>query len=132
MLPSPDELFRGLEFFARRSKPRAKFDIAALAEVIREAGTLSAGHVEDEPAALFWACARRPQAFGGAAHELVPMVAQNFAHRVAFDQSKKRFGVCGSANRVHTKFERLESAKFHQGANYHTDAQAATGAVPTK
>jgi hypothetical protein len=85
MLPSPDELFRGLEFFARRSKPRAKFDVSALADVLREAETLSAGYPEDEPAALFWACSRCPRAFGGAAHELVPMVAQNFAPRVGLE-----------------------------------------------
>jgi hypothetical protein len=82
MLPSPDELLRGLEFFARRLEPQAKFDVSMLADVLHEADALSAGRVEDEPAALFWACARRPRALAGMAHELVPLVAQNFANHV--------------------------------------------------
>jgi hypothetical protein len=82
MLPSPNELLQGLAFFARRTKPRATFDVSMLADLLREAEALSTGRVEDEPAALFWACARHPRAFASMAHELVPLVAQNFANHV--------------------------------------------------
>jgi hypothetical protein len=64
MIPSREWFFDGLAFFARRHALGAPFDPAVIAEGLAEAERLAGGRGRDEPAALFYACARRSRAFG--------------------------------------------------------------------
>lgn len=79
MLPRGDALLRGAVFFTRRRGLSGHFDVAVFDEAVREAAQLAADREEDEPAALFYACARRSRAFGRAAHDIVPQIARNQA-----------------------------------------------------
>jgi hypothetical protein len=82
MIPSCESFLAGLRFYARRHHLPARYDESAirmaLAEAVRLAPTES-----DEPAALFFACARRSRAFAGAAGRIVPFVARSHAAALA-------------------------------------------------
>jgi hypothetical protein len=89
MLPDPAAFLRGLAFFLRRRGKVARLDAPAIVEALREAEQLAAGRVEDEPAALFLACARRSRAFGMAAQEVVPFVAIGQARAIGRELAAK-------------------------------------------
>src|SRR4051794_30879631 len=78
MIPSAAWFLSGLRFYARRHALPTHFDEAAITEALVEAQQLAKTE-SDEPAALFFACARRSRAFAGAAGRIAPFVAQRQA-----------------------------------------------------
>jgi hypothetical protein len=64
MLPDLPRLLAGYELFAARNRFAATRNESALVDALHEATSLAEGHEGDEPAALFYALARRPRAFG--------------------------------------------------------------------
>ena len=84
MLPSPERFLEGFTFFARRHAPLAQIEEASIVEALAEAERLAAGREEDEPAALFYACARRSRAIGALARDFVPFIARRQAHVVGW------------------------------------------------
>jgi hypothetical protein len=84
MLPSPERLREGFAFFARRHAPATRGEDVSIAEALAEAERLAAGREEDEPAALFFACARRSRAFGSLARDFVPFITRRQALAVGF------------------------------------------------
>jgi len=82
MLPSPERLLAGLVFPLRRLGKAGLPDVKAVAAVLTEAERLAAGEERAEPASLFFACARRSRAFGGASRFVVPFLARSHAHAV--------------------------------------------------
>jgi hypothetical protein len=64
MLPDLPRLLAGYELFAKRNGFRADRNEPALEGALDEAAALARGSEVDEPAALFFALARRPRAFG--------------------------------------------------------------------
>lgn len=79
MLPTREAFLAGLRLFVRRRHPKAALDEPALAEALDHASDLASSAERDEPAALFFACASRSRALGGAAHDLMPLIARNQA-----------------------------------------------------
>jgi hypothetical protein len=79
MLPSTDVFVAGLTFYARRRGLPAHYDVVAIDGALAEAERLAAGRERDEPAALFYACARRSRAFSGAAEHLLSLAARRHA-----------------------------------------------------
>jgi hypothetical protein len=65
MLPPLARFLSEVAFPLRRHAKRARLDVPAIMEALREAEALAAGHEQDEPAALFFVCSRRAVAFGG-------------------------------------------------------------------
>ncbi len=84
MLPSLDGLVEGFAYIARRERRKLQLDKAAIAEALSEAKRLAGGHERDEPAALFFACARRGRAFGGLSRAL-PLFVRNQARAVGLE-----------------------------------------------
>jgi hypothetical protein len=84
MLPSPARFLEGFAFFARRHAPLAQIEEASIVAALEEAERLADGREEDEPAALFYACARRSRAFGALARDFVPFIARRQAHAVGW------------------------------------------------
>jgi hypothetical protein len=83
MLPTPEHFLEGLAFFARRHAPRAaNADGAVIAAAVVEAEQLAGGDEANEPAALFYACARRSRAFGSLARDFIPFAARRQAHAI--------------------------------------------------
>src|SRR5580692_295301 len=82
MLPSAAQLLSGLAFPLRRKGLAAVLDPQAIAAVLAEAERLSGGDERVEPAALFYACARRPRVFGPASFFVVPFLAQTHANAI--------------------------------------------------
>lgn len=64
MLPALDDLVAGFSLYSARRRINRACDPRALGAALREAEKLAAGHEDDEPAALFYALARRPRAAG--------------------------------------------------------------------
>ena len=64
MIPAAEELIAGWAFVARRRGLSGEVDPVAVAEGVALARTCAAGSERDEPAALFFALARHPKAFG--------------------------------------------------------------------
>jgi hypothetical protein len=85
MLPPAPSFIRGIDFYLRRRRVRANVDAIAVADVIAQAEQLAAGNERDEPAALFFACAARSQAFFPEASNIVPHVARAHASAIGFD-----------------------------------------------
>jgi hypothetical protein len=85
MLPSPERLLLGLTFFARRRDPWTRVEVSAITATLEEAERLAAGQESDEPAALFYACARRSRAFGALARDFVPFIARHQAREVGYE-----------------------------------------------
>lgn len=89
MLPSAERLLEGFTFFARRHAPLSRIDEEAILAALAEAERLAAGREDDEPAALFYACARRSRAFGALARDFIPFIARRQAHSVGW-RSRRR------------------------------------------
>jgi len=66
MLPDLEALLAGYVLYAKQNRFAPNRDEARLADALQEAGTLADGRENDEPAALFFALARRPRIFGQA------------------------------------------------------------------
>src|SRR5262245_57697973 len=84
MIPSPEQFLAGLTFYARRHDLPARYNNRAVAEALAEAQHLATGE-SDEPAALFFTCARRSRAFAGAAGRIVPFVVRSHARSLGLD-----------------------------------------------
>lgn len=82
MLPSADRLHEGLLLFVRARGLSVELQKPLIAAALLEATTLSGGDETDEPAALSYACARRPSAFGKASQLVTPLLAKNQARAV--------------------------------------------------
>jgi hypothetical protein len=82
MIPGSATFLAGLRFHARRRGLPARFDEPAIVEALAEAVSLQPAE-RDEPAALFFACARRSRAFGGTAARVVPFVVRSHAASLA-------------------------------------------------
>jgi hypothetical protein len=78
MIPSRETFLAGLVFYARRHALPTRFDEPAVAQALTEALRLAVVET-DEPAALFFECARRSRAFAGAAGRIAPFVARSQA-----------------------------------------------------
>ncbi len=66
MLPNPEAQLAGYALYARQNGFAPDRDEARLADALREAAVLAGGREADEPAAIFFALARRSRAFGKA------------------------------------------------------------------
>jgi hypothetical protein len=64
MIPRRDHFLEELAFFFLQAGLPLRFDEAAIFAALTEAACLASAE-RDEPAALFYACARRAGAFGG-------------------------------------------------------------------
>lgn len=64
MIPAAEEIIAGWAFVARRRGLSGAVDPVAVAEVVALARACAAASERDEPAALFFALARHPSAFG--------------------------------------------------------------------
>jgi hypothetical protein len=62
-------------------------DARAVGAALREAARLSLGKEPDEPAALFYALARRPRAFGRLHGDMLVLLAAEQAHAVGRELS---------------------------------------------
>lgn len=71
MLAAPDDLVEGFSRYAARRGVSGACDARAVGAALREAEKLAAGHEETEPAALFYALARRPRVFGALHGEML-------------------------------------------------------------
>jgi hypothetical protein len=76
MLLGADDLLEHLEQLARRQGGRMSIDRAWVDAALVEAAQLAGTRAQDEPAAIFFAFARRSRAFGMAAESFVPAVAR--------------------------------------------------------
>jgi hypothetical protein len=76
MIPELEALLDGYLFVARRNGELARYVRRHVIAALDEAATLSLGREADEPAALFYAFARRDEAFP-------PVLWNAFAERVA-------------------------------------------------
>jgi hypothetical protein len=82
MLPSPERFLEGFAFFARRHAPLTQMSEAAIVEALDEAEHLAEGNPQNEPAALFYACATRSRAFGTLGREFIPFITRRHAHTI--------------------------------------------------
>jgi hypothetical protein len=78
MIPSCERFLAGIGFYARRHALPTRYDDSAIAEALVEAERLAVIE-SDEPAALFFSCARRSRAFAGVAGRIVPFVTRRHA-----------------------------------------------------
>jgi hypothetical protein len=85
MLPPAPTLLLGIAFFLRRHGLAARIDAEALADALAQAADLAAGNEGDEPAALFFACVQRAQAFFPTASKVVPHLARSHASAVGLE-----------------------------------------------
>ncbi len=85
MLPSAPRFLEFLAFFARRTAPYTQVEASAITAALAEAERLADGRTTDEPAALFYACARRSRAFGALARDFIPFVTRRHAHAVGHE-----------------------------------------------
>jgi hypothetical protein len=76
MIPGLEALLDGYYFVARRNGELARYVRPHVVAALDEAAALSRGHETDEPAALFYAFARRDEAFP-------PVLWNAFTERVA-------------------------------------------------
>src|SRR5262245_9375027 len=82
MLPPLSELLSTQRWVARRWDRRPNCDPARLGEALAEAAALAAGCEDDEPAALLFVLAQRPNALPDTWNVLPPVVARNHAARI--------------------------------------------------
>jgi len=85
MLPELADLLDGFELYAERHRAPNARDERAIGAALREAGLLSRGNERDEPAAIFYALARRPRAFGKLHGDMLVLVTVEQAHAVGLD-----------------------------------------------
>jgi hypothetical protein len=85
MLPALDDLLLGFSHYARRREREAACDARAVGAALREAVRLAKGSEPDEPAALFYALARRPHAFGKLHGDMLVLLAVEQARAVGLD-----------------------------------------------
>jgi hypothetical protein len=87
MLPELADLLDGFELYAERQGVAPTRDEPAVDAALREAANLARGSERDEPAAIFYALARRPRAFGDLHGEMLFLLAVEQAHAIGLDLS---------------------------------------------
>lgn len=85
MLPELADFIEGFEFYARQQGVAATCEERAIKAALREATRLARASAADEPAALFFALARRPGAFGRLHGEMLQLAAMEQAHVVGLE-----------------------------------------------
>jgi hypothetical protein len=85
MLPELADLLDGFELYAERRGVAPTRNDHAVDAALREAADLARSSESDEPAALFYALARRPRAFGEMHGEMLFLLAVEQAHAVGLD-----------------------------------------------
>jgi len=85
MLPGPAAFASGLRLLARRRGLALFAREQDLVDLLREASLLAAGTATDEPAALFFASARRGRILGPVALLAIPLVAREQARVMGFE-----------------------------------------------
>ena len=85
MLPALDGLLDGFARYARRRGRDAKCDPTAIRAALRDAAKLARGRDVDEPAALFYALACRPRAFGKLHGDMLVLLAAEQARAVGLE-----------------------------------------------
>jgi hypothetical protein len=85
MLPELADLLDGFELYAQRTGTTPTRNERAIGDAIQEAERLANGRERDEAAALFFALARRPGAFGRLHGEMLLLVAAEQAHAVGLE-----------------------------------------------
>lgn len=85
MLPAADGLLAGFSRYAERRRREAGCDPPAVRAALREAAKLAHGNEADEPAALFYALARRPRAFGKLQGDMLVLLAAEQARAVGLE-----------------------------------------------
>jgi hypothetical protein len=85
MLPTSDDLVDGFALYAARQRTSGACDARAVGAALREAEKLAAGHEDDEPAALFYALARRPRLFGSLHGDMLVLLAVEQSRAVGLD-----------------------------------------------
>ncbi len=85
MLPPAPSFLTGIEFYLRRRRVKARLDATMITDALARAERLAAGKERDEPAALFFACAERSQAFFPEAASIVPHIARAHAGALGLD-----------------------------------------------
>ena len=85
MIPGPTEFASGLRLLARRRNLALFAREADIVELLREASLLASEIPANEPAALFFACARRGRLLGPIAVLAIPLVAREQARVAGFE-----------------------------------------------
>lgn len=85
MIPGPAEFASGLRLLSRRRGLALFARDVDIVDLLREASSLALESTEDEPAALFFACARRGRLLGPIAVLAIPLVAREQARVVGFE-----------------------------------------------
>jgi hypothetical protein len=87
MLPELVDLLDGFELYAARQGIASTRDERAIEAALQEAASLADADERDEPAALFYALARRPRAFGKLHGDMLALLAVGQARAVGFELS---------------------------------------------
>src|SRR4051812_19469816 len=85
MLPAPTGFAEGLRWLSRRHRLALFARDADIVDLLREASLPAAETAADEPAALFFACARRGRILGPIAVLAIPLVAREQARSAGFE-----------------------------------------------
>jgi hypothetical protein len=85
MLPELADLLDGFELYAKRRRASPARNERAIGAALVEAARLAHGNEHHEPAALFYALARRPGAFGKLHGEMLLLVAAEQAHAAGLE-----------------------------------------------
>ena len=86
MLPALETLLEGFARYARRRhRGEIACDARLVGAVLREAEKLAEGREPDEPAAMFYAIARRPRAFGRLHGDMLVLLAAEQARAVGLE-----------------------------------------------
>src|SRR6185503_5431947 len=85
MLPALDDLLLGFSRYAERRERETVCEARAVGAALREAAKLAQGNEPDEPAALFYALARRPRAFGKLHGDMLVLLAVEQARAVGLE-----------------------------------------------
>lgn len=84
MLPDLEALLEGYALYAKQNRFVPDRDGTRLADALREAEALADGVENDEPAALFFALARRARVFGRAHGRMTLHIAVEHARALGF------------------------------------------------
>lgn len=85
MLPHVEDLLEGFALYAHRQQVPATHDARAVGAALVEAAELADGSERDEAAAIFFALARRPRAFGKLQREMVMHMAVEQARATGYE-----------------------------------------------
>ena len=85
MLPELADLLDGFELYAQQHGVAPMREERAIGAALREAKRLARENERDEPAALFFALARKPGAFGKLQGEMLLLLAAEHAHAIGHE-----------------------------------------------